>query len=153
MPARLDHLELTVPRGTLTVEFRRDVDAFYCGVFGWTSREHIVTAPQAHVDGTRGHMLRPDDDQFIFIIETDQAMTSAGEVVDFVAHLGVQFDSIDSADEAFRRCAQLQAKDDRLKLVDYGVVETSSGTSRNFLVNYLLPFWFDVHALEPRPSP
>ena len=32
---RFNHMELTVPRGALTTEFREEVDAFYGSVFGW----------------------------------------------------------------------------------------------------------------------
>ena len=32
---RFNHMELTFPRGTLTKEFREEVDAFYGSVFGW----------------------------------------------------------------------------------------------------------------------
>ena len=35
---RLNHMELTFPRGTLDVAFRKEVDDFYGEVFGWTGK-------------------------------------------------------------------------------------------------------------------
>ena len=32
---RFNHMELTFPEGTLTKEFREEVDGFYGSVFGW----------------------------------------------------------------------------------------------------------------------
>ena len=34
---RFNHMELTFPVGTLTREFREEVDAFYGSIFGWSS--------------------------------------------------------------------------------------------------------------------
>ena len=33
---RFNHMELTFPLGTLTTEFREQVDSFYCGCSGGT---------------------------------------------------------------------------------------------------------------------
>ena len=33
---RFNHMELTFPQGTLTKDFREEVDGFYGRVFGWT---------------------------------------------------------------------------------------------------------------------
>ena len=32
---RFNHMELTLPKGTMTDEFRADLESFYGGVFGW----------------------------------------------------------------------------------------------------------------------
>ena len=37
---RFNHMELTFPRGTLTKEFREEIDGFYGAVFGWTGPRH-----------------------------------------------------------------------------------------------------------------
>src|SRR5580700_4920754 len=34
---RFNHMELTFPVGTLTAEFREELDAFYASVFGWSA--------------------------------------------------------------------------------------------------------------------
>ena len=59
---RFNHMELSFPRGTLTKEFRDEVDAFFCGVLGWDSLDTEVV-------GQSCHLLRPDDGQFILLAE------------------------------------------------------------------------------------
>ena len=54
----LTHVAMSVPRGTLTSAFRRELLAFYGGVFGWremaglSSEERltIAVAPQAYIN-------------------------------------------------------------------------------------------------------
>ena len=67
MPYRFNHMELTFPHGTLTDEFRREVDAVFVDVLGWR-------AIDADVVGQRTHILLPDDGQFILLAEGKQWM-------------------------------------------------------------------------------
>ena len=39
---RFNHMELTFARGTLSDEFREEVDAFYGSVFGWSAADAEV---------------------------------------------------------------------------------------------------------------
>ena len=39
---RFNHMELTFPVGTLTDEFRNELDAFYGAVFGWSATDTEV---------------------------------------------------------------------------------------------------------------
>src|SRR5207245_5593600 len=68
---RFNHMELTFARGTLTDDFREEVDAFYGSVFGWK-------ATDADVVGQRCHILLPDADQFILLAESSKPMSSPG---------------------------------------------------------------------------
>jgi hypothetical protein len=68
---RFNHMELSFPFGTLTQAFRDDVDAFYCGVFGWDALDTEVV-------GQSCHLLRPDDGQFILLAEGKRPMSSLG---------------------------------------------------------------------------
>ena len=74
-------MELTFARGTLTDQFREEVDAFYQSVFGWS-------ATDADVVGQRCHILLPDADQFILLAESGKPMDSPG-----FDHLGLLQDS------------------------------------------------------------
>jgi len=68
---RFNHMELTFARGTLTDDFRDEVDAFYGSVFGWK-------ATDTEVVGQRCHILLPDADQFILLAESGKPMSSPG---------------------------------------------------------------------------
>ena len=71
---RFNHMELTFDRGTLTDEFREEVDAFYGSVFGWK-------ATDAEVVGQLCHILLPDADHFILLAESGKPMSSPGLAV------------------------------------------------------------------------
>jgi hypothetical protein len=146
---QFDHYEMTFPPGTLTKEFRDEVDAFWCGVFGWSSREHVV-------NGRSGHMLRPRDDaQFLFLVEVDPGepalMLPVQEVSDepgeyvFVPHLGVLYDSNDDIDRLLADTLRYREKDPRVRVKEYPLYTWGERLHHSFLLQYLLPTWFDVH--------
>jgi hypothetical protein len=68
---RFNHMELSLRVGTLTKEFRVDVDAFCCDVLGWHALDTEVV-------GQSCHLLRPDDGQFIPLAEGKEPMSSPG---------------------------------------------------------------------------
>ena len=69
---RFNHMELSFPVGTLTQEFRDDVDAFYCDVLGWNALD-------TEVIGQSCHLLRPDDGQFILLAEGKKPIAFCSE--------------------------------------------------------------------------
>ena len=73
---RFNHMELTFDRGTLTDEFREEVDAFYGSVFGWK-------ATDAEVVGQLCHILLPDADHFILLAESGCCNEECGGDNDF----------------------------------------------------------------------
>jgi hypothetical protein len=135
---RFNHMELTFPRGTLTPEFRADVDAFYGPVFGWQA----IDTPAM---GQSCHLLMLDDHvgQFILLAESDAPLVSPG-----YDHIGLLQDSRAEVDSLLTACRTHQANDPRMLIKEYpdGVSETM--TVHAFYVKYLLPIWFDVQSME-----
>ena len=68
---RFNHMELTFPIGSLTREFREEIDAFYASIFGWTALDTEVV-------GQSCHLLLPDPEQFILLAESNKPMSSPG---------------------------------------------------------------------------
>src|SRR5207244_12699854 len=97
---RFNHMELTFARGTLTEEFREEVDAFYGSVFGWK-------ATDADVVGQSCHILLPDDDQFILLAESGKPMSSPG-----FDHLGLLQDTRAEVDDLLDTGKPHRARDD-----------------------------------------
>ena len=128
MPTRFNHMELTFPRGTLTPEFRADVDAFYGSIFGWRA----IDTP---VMGQSCHLLMLDDNigQFLLLAESDTPLSSPG-----YDHLGLLQDTRGEVDSILAACLDYQSKDD----------PTATMTIHAFYVKYLLPIWFDVQSME-----
>ena len=65
MPMRFNHMELTVPKGTLTDDRRQELTDFYGGVFGWETRD-------VEILGGRQFFMQPTEGQFILVAESSK---------------------------------------------------------------------------------
>ncbi|MGH9018936.1 MAG: hypothetical protein ACRDY1_14390 [Acidimicrobiales bacterium] len=137
---RFNHMELSFARSTLSPEFRRDVDGFYCGVLRWSSLDTDVV-------GQSCHLLLPDDGQFILLAEGDEPMASPG-----YDHLGLLVETRQEVDDILAECRRFQEKDERLRLKEYKDLTTPSLVVHAFYLKYLLPLWFDVQCQERAPG-
>lgn len=135
---RFNHMELTFPRGTLTTEFREEIDAFYGSVFGWKGLDTEVV-------GQLCHLLMPDPDQFILLAESDKPMSSPG-----YDHLGLLQDTRADVDDLLDGCKRYAEKDSRVQIREYEDLVAGSLTVHAFYVKYLLPIYFDVQSMERR---
>ncbi len=138
---RFNHMELTFARGALDQARRDDIEAFYGGVLGWRTGPYELF-------GQVGHMLHPDDGQFILLMESDTPMAAPGW-----DHLGLLVETRQEVDELLEQCQRYQEKDDRLELQIFdGDLTSPNIVCHAFYVRHLLPIWFDVQALEYRPG-
>lgn len=146
MRMRMNHMELTFPRGTLTDVFRKEVDDFYCGIFGWTGIDTEVVGQLTHI------LLTGTDGDFILLAESDKPMSSPG-----YDHLGLLQPTRADVDGLLDQCRAYQARDDRVQIKDYPdlVNQTDAGelVVRAFYVKFLLPIWFDVQCMERAGKP
>jgi hypothetical protein len=133
---RFNHMELSFPRGTLTKEFRADVDTFYCDILGWNALDTDVV-------GQSCHLLLPDDGQFLLLAEGDKSMSSPG-----YDHLGLLMETRLEVDDVLAQCQRFQETDDRLRIKEYEDLVYPTLTVHAFYVRYLLPIWFDVQCME-----
>jgi hypothetical protein len=136
---RFNHMELTFPTGSLTREFREEIDAFYGSIFGWTALDTDVI-------GQSCHLLFPDPDQFILLAESDKPMSSPG-----YDHLGLLQDTRADVDDLLDACERYAEKDDRVKIIRYEDLVYPELVIHAFYVKYLLPIFFDVQSMERQP--
>ena len=137
---RFNHMELTFPHGTLTDEFRAEVDSVFVDLLGW----HAV---DADVVGQRTHILLPDDGQFILLAEGSRPLQSPG-----YDHLGLLCETRDEVDGLLEECKRYADKDDRVRIKEYVDLAQGNVVVHAFYVKYLLPIWFDVQCLEREPG-
>jgi hypothetical protein len=137
---QFNHMELTFARGTLDDTARADIDAFYGDVFGWIGKDTTVLGQSCH--------LLLAGAQFILLAESDTPIASPG-----YDHLGLLVDTFDSVDELLERCRRYHEKDPRLQLKEYDDFVVGPVTQHTFYVRYLLPIWFDVHAIRRSDDP
>ena len=139
---RFNHMELTFPRGTLTTEFREEVDAFWGGVFGWTGVDTEVVGQLCHI------LLSEEAQQFILLAESNKPVQSPG-----YDHLGLLFSTRAEVDEKLDECKRFQDKDDRVQIREYDDLVTGDLTTHAFYVKFLLPIYFDVQCMERSGEP
>lgn len=139
---RFNHMELTLPIGSLTAEVRREIDDFYGSVFGWSGLDTEVV-------GQSCHLLRLDEhtNQFLLLAEHKTPMSSPG-----YDHLGLLQDTREEVDELLAKCKEYQQRDQRVRVNEYKDLVNPTLTVHAFYVKYLLPIWFDVQCLERDPG-
>lgn len=137
LPARFNHMELTLPKGELDAR-REEIARFYGDLFGWESLEVPIL-------GQQGLLLRTDAEtsQFILITEQTRHIHSPG-----YDHLGLLYDTRSEVDALLTQAQHWQAKDSRVEIKEYDDLVTGPLTTRAFYVRHLLPIWFDVQCHE-----
>lgn len=137
---RFNHMEMTLATGTLDDAFRADLESFFSGVLGWQNMPYELF-------GRRGQLLKPDDDQFILVLEVDEPVHSPS-----YDHLGLLVGSREEVDELLEACKRFGEKDGRLAIKEMDDLTSPNVVCHAFYVRYLLPFWFDVQSLDYRPG-
>jgi hypothetical protein len=139
---RFNHMELTFPTGTLTTDFREEVDAFYGSVFGWVGVDTDVVGQSCHI------LLSEEAQQFILLAESDKPMQSPG-----YDHLGLLLGTRAEVDDKLDQCKRYQEKDDRVRIKEYDDLVIGDLTTYAFYVKHLLPIYFDVQCMERAGQP
>lgn len=137
MPARFNHMELTLPPGRLETR-RKEIAAFYGDLFGWDA----IDVP---ILGQLGLLLRtdPETSQFILVTEQERHMSSPG-----YDHLGLLYDTRDEVDALLEKAKRHQARDERIQIKEYEDLVIGGVTTHAFYVRHLLPIWLDVQCQE-----
>ncbi len=137
---RFNHMELTLPRGTMDATFREDVARFYGGIFGWSSM-NIDLLRQSCL------YLQVDDGQFLLLAESDKHIQVPG-----YDHLGLLLEERGEVDALLEQCQKFQQEDDRVQIKLYDDIVQGPVTVHPFYVRYLLPIYFDVQCMEWQPG-
>lgn len=135
---RFNHMELTLPKGSLDERMRGEIAAFYEDVFGWQPLDVDIV-------GQRSLLLRVDEEvsQFVLVAESRKPMQSPG-----YDHLGLLLETREEVDAVHARCRAWAERDDRVGIKEYDDLLQGDVTVHAFYVRYLLPVWFDVQCLE-----
>jgi len=135
---RFNHMELTLPKGTLNAAFRKDVAGFYGSLFGWQTMDIDLL-------GQSCLYLQVDDGQFLLLAESDKPISVPG-----YDHLGLLLEERAEVDALLESCLAFQAHDERVEIKQYDDLVQGPVTVRAFYVRYLLPIYFDVQSMEWR---
>jgi hypothetical protein len=133
---RFDHMELSVPVGSLTTTLPAELDDFYGSVFGWSGSDIDVA-------GHACRLLMCGSNQFIQLLESERPLDSPG-----FDHVGLLFDSPQEVDDLLNACERYSEKDDRVSVERREDLSYPGLTVHSFYVRYLLPLYFDVHSQE-----
>ena len=161
---RLNHMAMSLPRGTLTEQWITDVKALYGAVFGWdVAAVRLGTGTRAPIHHVY-MQLDPHGYQYLVLAESDVPMT-----VDGSEHLGVSCDSADEVRGRYEQCERFREEDDRLTIAPPGLVVVDPAESgftmtfdngwsppyvtTGFNFGYLMPVRWDVQYDEYTSSP
>ncbi|MCG8312060.1 MAG: VOC family protein [Pseudomonadales bacterium] len=143
MQLRFNHMELTVPNGTITSE-KQNLAAFYGEVFGFEILE--VPMVDERIQETKLLMRTdPETSQFFFIVEQSHEHCLKVPGYD---HLGFLLDDSSAVTAKLTECQAWQKKDPRIEIKQYDDLDTPQALNRTFYVRYILPIWFDIHSIE-----
>lgn len=134
---RFNHMELTVPKGTLT-EHREELKAFYGELFGFESLDVPILKQTGLLFRTD-----PDTSQFILVTEQKNHLHCPG-----YDHLGFLYETRAEVDALHEKVKKLREQDPRVEIKEYDDLVTGPVTVRAFYVRFLLPIWFDVQCME-----
>ena len=139
---RFNHMELTLPRGTLSDKGRKEISAFYSEIFGWGSID-------VELFDQKNLLLHTDDEvsQFILLSEKDKPMHSPS-----FDHLGCLVDTRAEVDDLHERCERYRERDDRVQILKYDDLDQKVVVIHAFYVKYILPIYFDVQCMEWTPE-
>lgn len=140
---RINHLELTLPPGTLERE-KANLNAFYRDIFGWDG----IEVPMVKLDCPK-YLLRFDAEssQFLFLTEEANALQSTS-----FDHIGLILENRAAVDAAYDKAKAWQQKDARVEIMDMQDMDATMVNNHSFYVRYILPLWIELQALEFRPG-
>ena len=138
----LTHVEISIPRDTLSGAFETDLDRLFVDVFGWPGTTRRFFHPVDKTDRAE-RIYRLSSGQSLVLAEADVALQPGTD-----DHLGVHVD-LDEFDRLVTGCVALAAADPRVELkyvTDGAALTTPAGgqTLRTFFVRFLLPVWIQV---------
>lgn len=138
---KINHLGITMPRGSLDEEGRREILDFYGEVFGWTHYENPEDKNDPLV------LLTTVFGQFVYLMEGDQPMQ--GDAMD---HFGFMVSSEEELDETLERAKRYQEKDDRVRIIDKQESPQPSrygpATLVNTYIGYKLPLMVELQFIR-----
>ena len=137
MPARFNHMELTLPIGELEAH-RQEIKDFYADLLGWDSLDVPIL-------GQTGLLLRTDPETSQFLLLTEQKVHIQSPGYD---HLGLIFDTREEVDELLENAKKWQERDERVQIKEYEDLVTGGVTTHAFYVRHLLPIWLDIQVQE-----
>jgi len=138
---RFNHIEVTVPRGFVAANTAA-MDEFFLQVLGF--RRSVFPGLE---DSSLVFTTDEEASQFIFIAEHDQPAPPAAE-----DHLGLHLDDAAAVEAKLAQCEALRARDPRVEIRDFGVLDLEATSTRAFYVRYLLPIWFDIQNICHKPG-
>src|ERR1700722_1701998 len=149
---RLNHMQMTFPRGTFTDEWFADLRTFYGGIFGWHVTRTAVTDGPSPAFPHIYMYLDEAGQEYLVLSEEDHPMQTMGN-----EHLGIITERPEEVGDLLDACRRHADKDSRVAIrsvvehMDAGAMASpfEDGWTAPYLVSgfnvaYLMPVSWDV---------
>lgn len=140
---KLNHVEMTVPRGTITDEWCSSLDTMLTGIFGWTGKTQQMVHPMTGAD-VKARFYDISDDQFLGVNEHENHVNPGED-----DHVGFYVDSEEEMRDLLAKCLLLASNDRRVEFMHVSngeptLLEGEETVTAGFYVKFLLPTFFDI---------
>ena len=165
--ARYNHIELTVPEGTLDAEGKKKIVSFYHELFGWTEATIESSSKNTKLSEEQRRMIeslsRPGylilrcspgmPDQSLILSEAEKPL-DLGEG-GIPSHAGLLLDSFDEVRDVYAKAKEFQKNDPEVQFLNETNVNDPAfdGPNLGFYLRYKSPLWWDVQYIDRTRMP
>ncbi len=164
--ARFNHIELTVPTGTLDDDGKKKIVGFYHELFGWVrGNGRVVVEEHRHCPTSRRRLLEmlaataatsilrcsPEmPDQSLILSEAEKPLDIGEGGIPF--HAGLLLDSFDEVREVHAKAKEMQKSDPEIQIMNDANMD-HDGPNLGFYLRYKSPLWSDVQYIDRTRMP
>jgi catechol 2,3-dioxygenase-like lactoylglutathione lyase family enzyme len=170
MQVTLNHAELTMPKGSLTKEKKREIVDFYRDVLGFeeSSVANVPPKYRPSLVGRQGEFMERFSQEHNLVLRITSAwpypvlvLTESETPIDYgtdgiLPHLGVLLGSAQEVRDVLRKLQERARTDPYVeftKAPEELAAATSSDAYAGFYFKYRTPFWWDVHYIDRTANP
>ena len=162
--ARFNHIELTVPKGTLDDDGKKKIVGFYHELFGWVEATLESSSKNTTLSDEQKRMIeslsRPGylvlrcspkmPDQSLILSEAEKPL-DIGEG-GIPSHAGLLLDSFDEVREVYSKAKEMQKSDPEIQIMNDANMD-HDGPNLGFYLRYKSPLWWDVQYIDRSRMP
>jgi hypothetical protein len=165
--ARFNHIELTMPKGTLDDTGKKEIVDFYHDLFGWTEATIESSSKNTTLSETQRRFIEQLSRPGYLILRCSPAMPDQSLILSeaekpldigeggIPSHAGLLLDSFDEVRDVYAKAKARQKNDPDVQLMNENNVNDPDfdGPNLGFYLRYKSPLWWDVQFIDRTRMP